>query len=75
MLNTYTRLNGSNLSKTQNRLREDLDLYNFGQGAFWESSLRLVLLSVGLYRLRSTEQRFERNNRYTTCFIFFSFIT
>ena len=28
-------LNGSNFSKTQYRLREDLDLYNFGHGALW----------------------------------------
>ena len=48
LLNTCIHINGSNLSKTQYRLRQDLDLCNFGHGAFWESSLHPVLLSVGL---------------------------
>jgi len=51
-------------------MREDLDLYNIGHGAFWETSFRSGLLSIGLYTLRSTELCFERNNRYTTCFSF-----
>ena len=70
LLNTYIHLNGSNFCKTQYRFREDQDLYNFGRGAFWKSSFRSALLSVGLCRLRSNEQRFERNNKFTTCFIF-----
>ena len=69
-INTYIHLNGSNFTRTQYRLREDLHLYKFCYSAFWKSSFRSCLLSVDLHRLRLTEQRFERNNRYTTCFIF-----
>ena len=69
LLNTYIHLNRSNFSKTRYRLREDLDPNNIVHGAFWESSFRSGLF-VGLYRLRSNEQGLERNNRYTTCFIF-----
>ena len=63
-------LNGSKFSKTQYRLREDLDQYNFYHGSFGESSFRSCLQYVGLCMFPSTEQRCERNNRYTTCLIF-----
>ena len=59
-------LNGSNFNVTQYRLAKDLDVYNLCHGAFEESSFCSCLLSIGLYRLRSTELRFETNN---TCLI------
>ena len=43
---SYTHLNGQTICKTQDRVHEELYLYNVCHGAFWDSSFRSCLLSI-----------------------------